>query len=480
MTSPDEPDPLRVAAEIFANLSAASPLERAEIAVRWLEAHPEGRLELPAGEGFHAVLDGVDFGGISPPGADVEGSSGLLWWDYDGRRIRLTGANLRGASLRKANLGGLDLAKASLHGASLGNAYLVGAKLDGADLSDADLAGANLEAASLGDANLDGAMLEETVLRKAVLRYTELGSAALEDADLREADLWGACLEDAVLTNADLRGARLVEARCAGADLKGARLGDAILRQADFQAARLEGADLRGAIVAGANFHDAILKDARLEDVDLSRCVLLHVHLNGARLQGARFERAQLGSAIGEELAGKYEEARRAYLVLERAFTDLGDPDAASWAYRRRRRMQKLENLRQARTARDQKRPREAAAAFARYAGDQLVEWVCDYGESIPRVLASLGVLYLVFTFIYAVTDSVVSETEGPNGPIRKATHDPIDLAIFSLLAMTTGSIGVHLLPGHNLALMLVGGHVFLGIALIGLLGFVLGNRIRR
>jgi hypothetical protein len=27
---------------------------------------------------------------------------------------------------------------------------------------------------------------------------------------------------------------------------------------------------------------------------------------------------------------------------------------------------------------------RHAAAGYGRYAGDQLVEWLCDYGESVP------------------------------------------------------------------------------------------------
>ena len=88
--------------------------------------------------------------------------------------------------------------------------------------------------------------------------------------------------------------------------------------------------------------------------------------------------------------------------------------------------------------------------------------------------------LYLTFTLVYGLTGSVVRESQGPSGLIREVTRDPIDLAIFSLLAMTTGTVGVELLPRDRLALTLIGLHVFLGIAMTGLLGFVLGNRIRR
>ena len=53
-------------------------------------------------------------------------------------------------------------------------------------------------------------------------------------------------------------------------------------------------------------------------------------------------------------------------------------------------------------------------------------------------------------------------------------------MAIFSLLVMTTGSPEGGLAPRGDLTLLLMGVHAFLGIALTGLLGFVLGNRIRR
>ena len=119
-------------------------------------------------------------------------------------------------------------------------------------------------------------------------------------------------------------------------------------------------------------------------------------------------------------------------------------------------------------------------ASYAEFVNDQLVEWLCDYGESIPRILASIAVLYVVFGILYAITGSVVREDDSPAGVVRVMTRNPIDLAIFSLLAMTTGSIGIRFYRDNDLALTLVGIHLFLGIALIGLLGFVLGNRIRR
>jgi hypothetical protein len=190
-----------------------------------------------------------------------------------------------------------------------------------------------------------------------------------------------------------------------------------------------------------------------------------------------RMSVGQLGGALGEELAGDYAEAVQGYLALERNFGSLSDPDAASWAYRRRRRMQKREARVRARAEWALGRRAAAARALAQYAGDQVVEWVCDYGESIPRVLASILVMYLVFTVLYGVTGSVVRELPG-GGEVT--TRRPLDLAVFSWLSMMTGPLDSHLRPRDEAALALLGVQVFLGIMLIGLLGFVIGNRVRR
>jgi hypothetical protein len=178
----------------------------------------------------------------------------------------------------------------------------------------------------------------------------------------------------------------------------------------------MTGADLRGAVLTGANLRDAVLRDARLQEVGLSQCEIAHISLGGAKLDDTQLRLKQLDGAIGEELAGDVERAAQGYLALERNFEGLGDHDAASWAYRRRRRMQKGEALAQARAAWKGRRWRRALGRYAQYACDEFVEWMCDYGESVPRVLASLAVVYVAFTLIYAVTGSVARGPGGPSG----------------------------------------------------------------
>ncbi|WZO95895.1 pentapeptide repeat-containing protein [Isosphaeraceae bacterium EP7] len=473
------PDADRPPPEVYEALAAATPAERAEIVLRLIEEHPRNRLVLPARDGKPAMLDGVDLG---PEALERLGGrrASAPWFDPATGGAVLHNADLRGASLRKANLRRASLSGSNLEGARLGEAMLENARLDEANLKDADLAAAHLSGAILGKADLRGAMLEEAELDGASLRFADLSGATLEEADLQRVDLWGANLGGATLTKSDLRDARFDEADLRRSDLSGANLRGAILKSTDLREANLRGSDLREAELLGANFGGAILRDSKLQELDLTVCDISGVHLSGANLDGARFGREQIGDAIGEERAEVYDQARKGYLVLERAFGNQGDHDASAWAYRKRRRMQKLLARNRGKAALAAHDWPQAIRSYATYITDQSVEWICDYGESIPRVFGSVLMLYFIFIIIYGVTGSVAREHETPTGPHFLTTRNPVDLAIFSMLAMTTGSIGIRLLPASDLALTLVGVHVFLGVALIGLLGFVLGNRIRR
>jgi len=132
--------------------------------------------------------------------------------ERDFRRVKLEGANLRGAIL-----GGAKLVDANLRGANLEDANLYDANLEGANLEDAYLEGAylrgaNLYGANLNDANLRGAILESAILVGAILEGANLEGAILNDANLYDANLYGANLVDAILEGAYLNGARGVGA----------------------------------------------------------------------------------------------------------------------------------------------------------------------------------------------------------------------------------------------------------------------------
>ena len=355
-------------------------------------------------------------------------------------------------------------------------ADLRGAMLEQVDLHEVDLVGAQLRGASLGGADLRGSMLEDTDLREANLRFANLEGATLEGAMLEGADLWGATLAGADLRGADLRGATAVDAVFRDANLTNTHLQGSCLRQADLAGANLAGADLAGAILTGTMLRGAALRNARLQGVDLSTSDIAHIHLSGAWLDATRLRREQLGGATGEELAGEYAGAVGSYHALERNFISLGDLDAARWAYGRRRRMQKLSTRSQAREAGAARRWGDAAQLSMDYAGDQIAEWVCDYGESVPRVLGALVALPLLFALLYGLTGSIVHVEAGVAGaPVR----NPVQLIIFTLLAMTAQT-PAGMAVRDQLIYFCTSIETLLGIFLTGLLGFVAGNRIRR
>lgn len=96
---------------------------------------------------------------------------------------------------------------------------------------------------------------------------------------------------------------------------------------------------------------------------------------------------------------------------------------------------------------------------------------MCGYGESVARVLGSFIALYVLFFALYAGTGSVGRETGRPAGFF--------DLMAFSFLKMASQETP-GLMVRNEFGLILVGVETLLTVFLVGLLGFVAGNRIRR
>ncbi|KYF63772.1 hypothetical protein BE11_02655 [Sorangium cellulosum] len=118
-----------------------------------------------------------------------------------------------------------------------GFVQLSGIDLTGADLRKADLMVIPFEEAKLSNARLEGVNLYDCVFRR---------------ADLRGADLEGARCGRVVFSSADLREAKLAGVELTGAELDGADLRGADLRDADLRYAKLTGARLDGAKLDGA------------------------------------------------------------------------------------------------------------------------------------------------------------------------------------------------------------------------------------
>ncbi len=372
-----------------------------------------------------------------------------------------------------AALAGADLTTASLRSARLKHAVLEGANLQGVDLSGADLTGVRA-----GMADFDRALLEDALFIGASLRHCTFREAILDGADLRGADLWGANLDGAEMRDAHMAGANFAEASLAGADLTGADLTGAKLGKTCLTGAVLRGADLRQCILSRVDLSGADLSGARLSRVDLTSCELSGIHLSGAWLEGTRLTVEQLGLGLGEEAARDFMAAQKGYLALEQNFRALGDPEASRSCYLRARRMGKRAAWVSVRGALRRRAWRVAAMALGRWLGDAGAEWLCDYGESLPRVLRAFVVAVAAFTLFYAATGALVRV--GASGHLEPS-HDLLELFGFSFLNMCTSSVpDVGLKPASRLVLYISSLQYVTGLVLIGLFGYVLGNRIRR
>jgi hypothetical protein len=136
--------------------------------------------------------------------------------------------------------------------------------------------------------------------------------------------------------------------------------------------------------------------------------------------------------------------------------------------------MEKSEVRYTARAARKEHRWGDAVKAYVAWVNDALQWVICDYGENPWLVLLWIGIIFLAFTAGYGLTNSVL-QGDLATGHI---SHSPGDWALFSLGAMTTmGAEGLS--PACTAAQVAARMEALLTVALTGLLGFVIGNRIR-
>ncbi len=418
------------------------------------------------------VLDGMD---LSAAGLG-ERVNDAPWWDGERGGVSLAGRNLNGASLKRADFGRADLSGADLSGISGGGIKLSYAKLEEARLVGADLIGAVLNSVDAGEADFTGALLEDADLGHARLRFAQFGHAVMDGATLAGADLWGAKLRGAEAERTCFKGARLDEAQLQEADLTHADLTGATLRRAHLQGTILRGATLRDAVMDGADLTGADLTGAVLPHVSLSSCRLVHIRVAGAWMERTRMQAHQIGGAIGEELAGEYEAAREGYIVLEQNFRTLGSADDERWAFLRRRRMGKRLHAARALTALRARHWGPALALGLRWLADVVSEWLCDYGESVTRVLRAFIVVLFGFAALYWLTGSLIPREGAPPG----LRFEAVDYLLFSLDSMTTvGTSEVGLRPGSQLGVLLSSLQTVAGTVLLGLFGFVLGVRMR-
>ncbi|MCJ2008603.1 pentapeptide repeat-containing protein [Methylobacterium sp. J-092] len=458
-----------------------TPLPRAADAP--LDARTEAVLDRIAAAGstrFGTGEHGLDLVRIDAAGAtlaqriDPEAPA-PAWWDPECGGLNLADAVLDRARMEGANLSAANLRRANLSGAVGRSATFAGANLEEADLGEADLSGTDFRGIVAGQASFREAMLEDARFDDAALRFAKFPQALLDGANFSGADLWGADFTGADADDTSFKGARLDEADLSDVNLTHADFEGASLTKARLVGSRLRGANLSNVKLDGADLSGADLSETSLVRLNFVTCKLHHARFAGAWLNGTRMRIEQLGGMVGEEAAGDYAGAQASYLALEQNLKSIGSHDEASWAYKRGRRMGRFEageKTRAAWTARD---GRAFLRHGYRWTSDRFVEWLCDYGESLSRIARAFAILIVVFAVLFGFAGGLIPD--GSTEPTRNA----VDWLSYSALNMMTANppeIGVK--PIGRFTNLLVGIEGAAGIILMGLYGFVLGNRLRR
>ena len=235
---------------------------------------------------------------------------------YIGAGADLSGANLLGADLRRANLAGADLTGADLSKADLRRADFTGANLTGANLKDAKILSVKFI-----DANMEGVKLNDTTigrskLIRANLKGTRLSSTRFFSSDLTEVNLEGAILEsvliglskfkNANLKNviaehlivmssdfraADVRGAEFKFSRFTATNLRKLNFQESVLIRPVFSSSNMQSINLKGLSLKKAVFVKSKLELANLSGADLQEADFTRADLEGTNFTGAIFKK---------------------------------------------------------------------------------------------------------------------------------------------------------------------------------------------
>ena len=289
--------------------------------------------------------------------------------------------------------------------------------------------------------------------------------------------------DPARLEGANLRGATLVEcklARCdlSNVDLRGAVLKDCDLRYVTTRRTNFDETEIRGCDFYRAYFDAAtIFSPAVLERVSLGRAALggltaiTREHFENRPLiqeldldHYRKFLRETEADSPPETLEtrarGRIDQAAQTYRALSALWASQGLLGDSGWAYARSREYER-------RSASSRRRePRQ----LLKWIGLTLANAICGYGLRLERVVASIAALVLLPAGLFALLGGI----EDNHIPTRRFGQTLIYSA-----GHLAGTAPDRLKAVHAAAEVAAIGQTFVGIALLGLLGFVLGNVIR-
>jgi hypothetical protein len=338
------------------------------------------------------------------------------------------------------------------------------------DLSESDLTELRFRNVCFGRHNGDGpALLMGTKFGGSRFEDCSFVYAELMDTKFMDTEFGASCFKDCSFVHAELtktyfRGCRFVDCDFRFSRFSGAQLAEAHILRSDFYRAQLG----EGTVMARVHIELSSMSSTGLEGtLDLEwqsfkrrggapALVQESAALYPSFLRRTEEERPR-ENTVEHALASRLEDAARVYRGLSGLWAGHGSFDDAGAAYAYGRRLE-----------------RQARGPFYRGSRFRPLSWlwlwvadvVCGFGESLPRVVVWIGALALLPGLGYRLFGGVVG------------AHGLLDDLLYSLSSLTS-SHPSNLDAANRLVSWIGVVQTFLGVALLGLFGFVLGNKIR-
>ena len=269
-------------AELFNRVEKAAPLEDFTVEGEGVDEAPEAPdSSLAREEVFKRYQQGESLANLDLSGLDLSG--GIL-----------TRADLSGCNLERTNLSGADLS-----GAVLKNSLMADADLNSCNLSAANLSGAAAPRVNFASSDMAGSNMTGSLFGQADMTGANLNRADMTGADLSGANLKGAQGHDMIATGAIIYESCLDEGDFSGADFTSADFDSSSAAKAVFKSCRLKGVSWTGVCGHEADFENANLAGARTNGpADFSRGCFVNADLTGSYWEDSMFPGADFSRAI--------------------------------------------------------------------------------------------------------------------------------------------------------------------------------------
>jgi len=313
---------------------------------------------------------------------------------------------------------------------------------------------------------LSGVIAERTIFVRNSFRGAKFIGARLRETNFFLSDLSGA----------DLRFSDLTDARLGYANLSGANLFDTKLINTNLRDVNLHGADLYRVVLEGRT---ELVKESIGE-------TLLQEDEKAYREFIERNVLTDSNNPIEHHLKDRFFKAYRIYENLRVHFDSNGNTSDANWAYLKERRMKKKWHGAQRLLYFQEKKWGKSITAFFQWLSDWIVELLCDYGESVWRVVFWMAALvFLIGPLLLSMFGGLTWDELNLSNVILFRTykdalfiHVYLQYILYMIDVLTTSNFSV-LYPANDVIRFISGLFSLISIFLAGLLGFVAGNRIR-